>query len=141
MSQDYFRRGVRVPPTKTAAEAAQVAFDVLSDSARQIGAKFTDPEDDWTPAWVVLTPEQGTIITAPGSVANDPRAKTAATRYVGDYARRNGAVAIGGLASVWMVELSARPTRSASTRKRSRRWLMRGTGRRRACRVSSGCWS
>ena len=94
-----FRRiGIRVPPTESEMEAHEFARDVLLTGATRVGAEFTDPDDDWRPIWFVLTKTQGTIIT-PGADVE----KYETTHYVGDLARRWGAVAIGHLHSSWLV--------------------------------------
>lgn len=102
------RRGVRVPLTASEAEAAEVALDILRHGAQTIGAKFTDPDDDWLPTWAVITPDHGTIIGTGQHEANDQRAKAAVTRHVASFARRVGAVAIGSLMSTWVVELDVK---------------------------------
>lgn len=102
---DINRHGIKVPRTESEGQAARAARALLINGAREVGRKFTHPEDDWHPIWAVLTQDQGTIIETGAREANDPRAKTKITQYVADFARRRGAIAIGSLMSTWQVIL------------------------------------
>jgi hypothetical protein len=95
------RMGVKVPPSKTALEAATAASDTLMKGAREVQRKFTEPDDDWRPMWLVVTPTQGTVIT-PESMTNAAE-REAVVRTVARFARERGAVAIGHLHSTWHV--------------------------------------
>jgi hypothetical protein len=117
---DFSRHGVKVPHTESEAQAVRAARSVLIRGAQAIGESFTDPGDDWAPVWLVLTPTQGTMITADGETANHPRAKEKATRYVGDFARRVGAVAVGSLMSTWQVALDADEARAREVERQVR---------------------
>lgn len=97
MPGDFKRIGVKVPPTASAREAMAVAFDVLSTGARQAGASFREPDDDWRPMWLILTKSQGTLVSGDGD-------KYAMVDYVAQLARRFGAVAVGHLHSSWMID-------------------------------------
>lgn len=93
---EFKRRGIRVPPTTSEADAIEVAYRVLSVGARDNLREFTEPDDDWMPIWFVVTQRQGTVISG-----NAPKHEMA--EYVGRWARHVGAVAIGHLHSSWLV--------------------------------------
>lgn len=95
------RRGVTIPPTASEVESAEVAFDVLRKGSVQVGQRFTKPDDDWSPIWLVLTPTQGTTMT-PESM-RDNAEKNRMVDTVAAYAQRVGAVAIGHLNSSWQI--------------------------------------
>ena len=96
---DIHRQGIRLPATRSAAEAAEHVRSALEHGARNVQYEFTDPDDDWTPIWLIVTPDgSGTIIT--GNLHKHDMA-----RRVGALARRFGAVALGHLHSSWMVSV------------------------------------
>lgn len=97
MSGKFTRRGIRVPASRSEREAAQVVRDVLEQGCRKVAAELTEPDDDWDPIYLVVTPAgQGTVFAGFGD-------KYAVTDAVAAFARRVGAVAIGHLASTWQV--------------------------------------
>ena len=95
------RIGVRVPPTASELEAQAAVSETLLNGARKVEAKLTEPDDDWQPIWLVLTPAQGTVLT-PETLRNDAE-KDRMVRTVAEFARRVGATAIGHLHSSWHV--------------------------------------
>ena len=96
MPGEFKRRGIKVKPTATEAEAMEQAFGVLVTGARRTGAEFTDPDDDWVPIWLILTKLHGTLVS--GNAHKHDMAE-----YVGRLARKFGAVALGHLHSSWMI--------------------------------------
>ena len=97
MSGKFTRRGVRAPPTRSEREVADVVRDVLEQGCRRVQAEFREPDDDWSPIYLVVTPEgMGAVFTGVGD-------KYVTTDVVAAFARRVGAVAIGHLASTWQV--------------------------------------
>jgi len=97
MPGEYRRIGIKVPPSKDAAEAMDVAYDVLASGARRVGEAFTRPADDWRPQWLVLTRTQGTLVMGDAE-------KHAMAEAVGRLARKFGAIAVGHLHSAWIVD-------------------------------------
>ena len=94
-----FRRiGIQVPPTESESDAHDVVRDVLQSGAERVGAKFTEPDDDWDPIWMIVTKTQGTLL-MPGSDVD----KYEMTDAVATLARRWGAIGLGHLHSSWIV--------------------------------------
>ncbi len=94
---------MRVPATATEREAAEVIYGVLSSGAQEVGATFTEPDDDWEPVWMVNDGKGHGTVLAPDRMEG-ASGKTAMTHAVAYFARKVGAVAIGHLTSSWIVE-------------------------------------
>jgi hypothetical protein len=118
---------IKVKPTKSEADGMKNVYDILASGARSIERSFTEPDDDWEPVWVVITPDgQGTML---GSEMH----KHTTAEIVGSYARKVGAHVVG---YIWSKRArpcrrcpiaprrsrsrSTRPARSSSTPLRSR---------------------
>jgi hypothetical protein len=94
---------MKVPATKTEREAAEVIHDLLVTGAGQVGAKFTEPDDDWDPIWAVTDGQGRATLLVPDRMVS-PDDKVRMTNAVATYARKVGAVAIGHLNSSWLVD-------------------------------------
>jgi hypothetical protein len=100
-----YRRGIRIPPSETEAEALQNALTSLENGARGVAKNFTRPDDDWRPVWLVVTADGHGTFLAPVSITGG-RDKRAITARVAEFARSRGAVAIAHLHSSWVVTRS-----------------------------------
>jgi len=106
------RIGLHLKPSRSEAEAITQLYTVLTTGAHANEARFSDPDDDWTPIWLVYVADgHGTLITGDAH-------KHDLAQYVGAFARRVGAVAIGHLHSSWMVwQSEMTPARAAEVEK------------------------
>lgn len=91
---------IKLPRTRTEAQAASRVRKVLTNGARDVEARFTEPDDDWEPIWLVATQDTGYIV-APGNVTAQD--KHVMVEAVAAFARQKGAVCVGHLHSSWMV--------------------------------------
>ena len=88
---------MRIRAPKSEAQAVEVARATLNDGCRRVGAEFTEPDDDWSPMWLVVEKKEASLLT---SDAN----KHVMAEAVGVFARRRAAIAIGHLHSSWLVD-------------------------------------
>jgi hypothetical protein len=109
---------IKVKPTKSEADGMKNVYDILASGARSIERSFTEPDDDWEPVWVVITPDgQGTML---GSEMH----KHTTAEIVGSYARKVGAHVVGYIGSTWSLDSGAIPE---SERKRIWEMVEAGT--------------
>ena len=104
--EGFARASIKIPQSKSEAEAAEFAYRILHRGAHGNRAQFDDPADDWVPIWVLLSKEEAMMIGADEGFANDPIAKEVVSSAIGQMARQFEAIAIGYLSSVWMVQIS-----------------------------------
>lgn len=95
------RRGVRIPPTTSELEVQATVYDVLHGGAVEVGRKFTKPDDDWWPMWLVATPTQGTMMVP--ETLRDNVEKGRMTAAVAAFAQKVSATAIGHVHSIWHI--------------------------------------
>jgi hypothetical protein len=99
---------IKLPRSKTEAQAASTAKRVLERGCREVAKTFNDPDDDWDPIWLIVGESFGVFLAA-GNIH-----KHAMTEAVGDYARRSSGIAVGHVNSSWMVLVEhLAPARSA----------------------------
>ena len=94
---DIAAETMKIRPPKSEAQAVEVARATLNDGCRRVGADFTDPDEDWSPMWLVVEKKVASLLTSDVH-------KHVMAEAVGFYARRHAAIAIGHLHSSWLVD-------------------------------------
>ena len=94
---EFAQETLRIRPPKSEAQAVEVARSTLNVGCRRVGGEFTEPDDDWEQMFLVVERKIATLITGDAH-------KHAMAEAVGWFAHRRHALAIGHLASSWMVD-------------------------------------
>ena len=89
---------IRLPASKTEAQAAATTRRWLERGARDVGRDFTKPDDDWDPIWLVVSRDSGLLIASDETVHKHDMAE-----LVGATARRLGAICVGHVHSSWLI--------------------------------------